>query len=228
MLIIVNKLISKEAVKKLSVLGEVLLFETKEIVEDYLSGHVDLFLVRHGNNIIFAPNTPDYVTDKLRTTQYQLVCGKHSVEKLFPSCAAYNVAASNSLMIHNFKHTDPVLLDNLSELKQINVKQSMSRCSTLILNEDAVITSDAGTVKACEKYGLETLFVDPRDIFLPGQKYGLFGGCCGIYENVVVINGSLNKKTGGGNIREFIEARGSTVVELISGELMDVGSILIV
>ena len=228
MLIIVNKIISKEAFTKLSAFGEVLLFETKGIVDDYLSGHVDLLLVRHDNNIIYAPNTPEYVIEKLRATKYQLVCGKNPVEKEFPKCAAYNVAASDDLLIHNPKHTDPVILDKLSELKQINVKQSMSRCSTLILNEKAVITSDAGTVKSCEKFGVETLFVDPRDISLPGQSYGLLGGCCGIYENVVVINGSLEKKSGGSKIREFIEARGFVTVELTTGKLMDVGSILIV
>jgi len=74
----------------------------------------------------------------------------------------------------------------------------------------------------------EVLYVSPESILLEGFPHGFFGGCCGVWEDKVFVNGSLSLHPDGEKIREFLVSLGYEIVELNEGPLTDVGSIFFI
>jgi hypothetical protein len=70
--------------------------------------------------------------------------------------------------------------------------------------------------------------VSAENILLPGFPHGFFGGCCGVLEDKVFINGSLDQFPEVEKVRQYLEDLGYGIVELAEGPLVDVGSILFV
>jgi hypothetical protein len=74
--------------------------------------------------------------------------------------------------------------------------------------------------------GLECLYVSPGDILLPGFEHGFFGGTCGLFENKLLLLGSLRYFNDGEKIRQFLAKTKMEIIELYDGPLVDGGSIL--
>lgn len=227
MLFIVNKNINDEALRTLRKEGKTVTFYHDNFPYDYLAGHVDLFITGYNKTIVAAPDTPEYLIKTLQENGCKIIKGTNRAVSHFPQCASYNAAVSENLFIHNTRYSDPVLLEQTADKKIISVNQGMTRCSTVIIDEKSVITSDRGIYTAVINNGLDALYTSPDDIILEGQKYGLFGGCCGIFKKTLYINGNLSLKTDGSKIKTFAESRGIKIVELADTPLTDVGSIFI-
>lgn len=116
----------------------------------------------------------------------------------------------------------------LDELHPIHVDQGYCRCNLLALKNDHYITSDPGIYKTLQRLHLNALLVSPEGIHLEGFPHGFFGGCCGVWEEKVFVNGSLNLYKDGDRAREYLDKLGYKIVELYDGPLMDCGSILFV
>ncbi len=222
---IVNDIILPEALDTLEKIATPILFSSKDIAYPSLSGHIDVFLFQHNNTLVAAPNTPSFYLSLFDTHNIGYIFGETPIT--VNNCTAYNVAANNSIALHNFKHTDSVVIKTIKHLNQINCSQAYSRCSTLLL-ENAAITSDKGIEKALIKNNIDTLYVNQKDILLPGHTMGCFGGCCGTTDNTVVINGNLDHHSQGNEIRQFIAKNGYNIIELSNTALLDVGSIFFV
>lgn len=222
---IVNDIILPEALDTLEKIATPILFSSKDIAYPSLSGHIDVFLFQHNNTLVAAPNTPSFYLSLFDTHNIGYILGETPIT--VNNCTAYNVVANNSIALHNFKHTDSVVIKTIKHLNQINCPQAYSRCSTLLL-ENAAITSDKGIEKALIKNNIDTLYVNQKDILLPGHSMGCFGGCCGITDNTVVINGNLDHHSQGNEIRQFIAKNGYNIIELSNTALLDVGSIFFV
>ena len=126
MLFIVNRIISDEAVNRLNQFGEVILFSTSGIVDNYLSGHVDLFFTKIGDRLIYAPNTLEKYINELKRAGVKLEMGKKSVGGDYPDCAIYNAAISGGVVVHKFGITDEVIKLYTQKYLTINVKQGMT------------------------------------------------------------------------------------------------------
>ncbi|OIO34530.1 MAG: hypothetical protein AUJ70_00825 [Candidatus Omnitrophica bacterium CG1_02_40_15] len=115
-----------------------------------------------------------------------------------------------------------------SQTKFIKVKQGYAKCSVIPIDEKHIITSDKGIYDRWDVgNGRDrSLHIRPGYIKLPGYKTGFIGGASGSHKNKIFFTGSLKNHPDGRLIREFIEKRGKKVVELSSGRLYDVGSIL--
>jgi hypothetical protein len=121
----------------------------------------------------------------------------------------------------------------LEDLRPVHVDQGYCRCNLLPLKDDHFITSDIGIFKVLqglrpEPTGLHpyVLYVSPNDILLEGFPHGFFGGCCGVWENKVFINGSLDHFSNGEAVRKYLDKLEYEIIELIYGHLEDIGSIL--
>lgn len=222
---IVNDIILLEALNTLERIATPILFSSKDIAYPSLAGHIDVFLFQHNRSLIVAPNIPSHYLSLFDKYNIEYTFGKSPITQ--NSCTPYNVATNGSIAIHNFKHTDSVVMNNIKHLKHINCTQAYSRCSTLLL-ENAAITSDKSIEKALKQSNINTLYVTQKDIILPGHAMGCFGGCCGVVDNNVVINGSLAHHSQGDDIRQFITLNGYNIIELSNTPLLDVGSIFFI
>jgi len=199
-------------------------FRSKDIVYEAISGHPDVFMHQVNNKLLVSPNLPKKYFNWLKEQQINYRVGRNKLGKKYPDTAYYNVASGDGIFIHKEDITDPILSEELIDYRFIHTNQAYSRCNTLILDAEHIITSDAGLHKSLPK----SLLVNPRGIILPGFINGFFGGCCGIYQKQVYIIGSLKHHPQGDEIRGFIENAGYNIVELYDGPLFDGGGIFFV
>ena len=247
MLIIIDHKISSGAKKKLSRFGELMEIQTHDITYPAISGHPDIFFCQSPGHLFVAPNLPLKYFEVLQNHCIAYITGEQPVGGQYPATARYNAVATEKLLIHNFRHTDPVIKDSIpthrdsipthrdsipvpcsSTLARLQVEQGYTRCNLLPLKDGHFITSDPGIHKVLQGLHPCSLFVNSHKINLEGFPHGFFGGCCGVLESMVFINGSLWYHPDGHKIRDFLESLHYEIIELSDGQLTDVGSVLCV
>jgi hypothetical protein len=235
MMIIVDKRISQLAKERLSSYGELLELKTEGITYPAISGHPDIFFCQSANHLIIAPNLPKQYFDKLAELKIEFIRGEFPVGAEYPASARYNAVATGNYLIHNFRHTDFMITRTLEDLHPLQVDQGYCRCNLLPLKDDHFITSDKGIYKVLSGWspgssGLHphVLYVSPDGILLEGFPNGFFGGCCGVWEEKVFVNGSLKFYKDGGKVRDYLNHLDYKIIELNNGPLTDIGSIIFI
>lgn len=226
MLIIVDYRIHKQALLELEKMGRVVLFRSERL-QGPLEGHADVCIFHNGSETVLAPDAPEYIKQELRKHGITFCTGIKPSGSSHPYTATYNAAGSKGLLIHNMRFTEPKIRSLYPPENIVNVKQGYSRCSTLILNHEAIITSDEGIATSLQRKKKKALLVKSKNITLPGLPYGLFGGCCGIFNNTIYFAGSLSFLEEGEKINDFIHKEGFHIKELLPKIPQDVGGIFI-
>lgn len=198
--------------------------KTEGIVDGPVSNHPDMFMCKLGlanrSPIIRCENPCSELASK------------------YPGDIAYNAACTGKYFIHNLKYTSPKLLDaaknyrhpqTKEELIFVNTKQGYAKCSTVIVDEDSIITYDRGLASSCEEAGMKPeniLLVEPGHVELPGYNTGFIGGTSGRIDKTIYFNGNLSEHPDFERIVEFIEARKLRVKWFEDWPLKDIGSII--
>ncbi len=153
---------------------------------------------------------------------------KELVGSKYPEDCIYNAACTGKYFIHRLDITDPNLLHKAEEMGMImvDVPQGYTKCSTLVVDEKSVITSDQGIRKKCGAAGIDVLGISPGHIELPGFRYGFIGGSSGRIENTIVFEGDITSHPDYRIISEFISSRGLDIAYNKDMPLTDIGSII--
>lgn len=224
MQIIANSFLRPEVKLQLEKLSNLISIKTKNIVYEAISNHPDIFCCQIDDELIVAPNAPQEFIDQLTALNYSF--GIKKLGKKHPETAIYNIVVSDNFLVGNLKIADESILNKALKRKHIHVNQAYTRCNLLPLPGDRFICSDKGIEKELKKYNIECLYVNPENIILKGHKHGFFGGCCGVNDDKVFINGKLNFLPESGEIREFLN--GFEIIELYEGRPEDIGSLFFV
>ncbi len=231
MYVIASATMPEEAKKSLSKMGEVLWLEPSDKAYPSISSHPDIFIFCHNErqceSIVCAENVHIDFPENIDVEK-----GEKPVGKKYPETCHYNAVGVGNILIHNALYTDFAIKNLYGRIStksvQINVNQGYTRCNLLALNESNYITSDLGIKKVLEWYKFNVFYVDPRQIALPGQKYGFFPGCCGLVDDNLVVCGSVSRLKECKELRKFVRRNGMKIIELYNGDLIDVGSIFFV
>jgi hypothetical protein len=78
------------------------------------------------------------------------------------------------------------------------------------------------------KYGLNCLYISPKEILLPGHLHGFIGGCMGVYKNTVFLTGNLKHHPEGKKLDSFLQERNYNIINLYDGKFFDGGGIFFV
>ena len=186
---------------------------SSDIVDPAISNHPDIFLCKMGA----GDGAPIFFAEK------------EDLGRDYPSDVAFNAACTGRYFIHNLSYTNEKLLLAAKEMGMtlIDVGQGYTKCSIVVVAEDAIITYDEGIIRACSKYPeLEVLQVSPGFVRLDGYDTGFIGGCSGRVGNEVHFNGDLFAHPDFQRIVTFIEKRGLTCRWFPDYKLTDIGSIL--
>ena len=189
------------------------LIASNGIVDLPISNHPDIFLCKMG------------ITDDAPV----FAAKEKELGNKYPKDIAFNAACTGKYFIHNLDHTNPKLLQaaKMLGMELIHVRQGYAKCSIVIVNEQSIITYDAGIVKACKAYPqLQVLQVSPGHVLLPGYDTGFIGGASGRIGDEVIFNGNLSAHPDFVHIRQFIEERGLRCTWFPDYPLTDIGSIL--
>lgn len=226
MLIIADSRAPKAAKKKLERLGEVLWLEPQPCAYPAIAAHPDIFFCQIGKTAVAAPNAPQNIVEKLTENALSVSQGKKKIGAKHPETTFYNAVFTDTLFIHHAKLSDESLLARVERRIAVHTPQGYTRCNLMALSETAFLTSDRSIEKALLQQNAEVLFVDPKEILLPGVNHGFIGGCCGMIDRSLVVFGSFDFHSQGAEIRKFIEKQEIDVVELYDGTLWDGGGIL--
>ena len=206
------------------------LIGTSGIVSDPVSDHPDMFMCRLG----VSDDAPviSYFDLLRRYEQTGSDLSGSGYRPLlspgYPSEVAFNAACTGKYFIHNLKYTDPLLLSEAERLgmRAVNVRQGYAKCSTVIVDEDSVITYDNGIASECISAGMNVLRVSSGHVILEGYDSGFIGGASGRIDDMIVFNGDLSSHPDFRSIVNFIEDREIGVRWFEDWSLTDIGTIL--
>lgn len=184
-----------------------------------IAKHPDIFSFSLGEHLIIAPEITEYFNEDLKR---HLIWGKSEIKRQYPDNICYNVARVGRFAIHNTKYTDPVIKEKL-DCHWIHVNQGYTKCNTLIVNEDSLITSDMSIYKETSKEGLNCLLIRPEHIILKGLDYGFIGGASVKIDDEIVFYGNISEHPDFPKIKDFIENR-NLKIKFFEFPLEDIGS----
>lgn len=114
------------------------------------------------------------------------------------------------------------------EYRVVYVQQNYTKCCSIPINQNAVITCDYYVGRTLRMNGYDVLTVkDSDDIGLSGFSNGLLGGCAGMLSDKLLgFTGNLNMYAYGKEIRDFCANYGVDAYSLSSKPMYDYGGIL--
>ena len=227
--VLVDYKISDKSEEMLTKMGIKVLKTAKlDTLYDSVNGHPDMQIHHIGDNVFVCEKTlVDYY--KRLLPDAVIVSGNSCLTSNYPYDIAYNGVSVGSYFFHYLNYTDSKIIEyyRTNGDKLINVKQGYTKCSVAIINENAIITSDAKIAKIAENLGIEALFTENDQITLKGQNCGFFGGICGkLDKNTMMINGNVKKLRNAESLLNFCQKYNVSFKSLNDSIPEDIGSIL--
>lgn len=213
------------------------LIEIKKSTNVYpeISSHVDIFACKIKDKVIVEKSAYKMLKNKLNNDENILISGKTMISYDYPNDIKYNVCIVGNKAIHNFKHTDSKITQELEEnnFEIINVKQGYSNCSIAVIDEKSIILSDRGLYNNLKNSGLDILFLD----YIPdiklfdengeySQKNGFIGGAISKIGDNIVVFGDLDRIDYYCNIRKFIESKNLKIIDFEGLDVVDYGGVI--
>lgn len=199
------------------------------MVDEPLSGHPDIQMFLHDNNLFVHPDIDNLFLKKIENKINIIQCST-KLNRIYPGDIPYNIACAGKTAIHKKASADSTISDYLFEKKidMIETKQGYSKCSTLIVNDQSIITADNSIHKAAVRSGLDSLLIANGFIDLPGYKYGFIGGASGKFNDTIYLTGSINHHPDKERMEKFIESKGMKLNILSNQKIFDAGSIFFI
>ena len=225
--VIVDFRIHKEEKECLVSMGyHLLVCPYSNLLYETVCGHPDMLMHITGNNIIVHQNMNNEFIQHLLSLNYNVYKSSSVLKSKYPYNIGLNSLSIGNLFVHSINFTDTNLLSLVKNKKLVNVKQGYTKCSTCIVNNHAVITSDVSIAKALNVEGIDVLLIPPGDIRLPGLNYGFIGGAAGLIDdNLLAFYGHLDYYLHGKEVLSFLNKHRVEPVFLRNGKLIDRGSI---
>ena len=196
------------------------------LLYEAVCGHPDMLMHISGDNIIVHRDMSSEFTQDLVSLNYEVSRSISTLHSKYPNDICLNALSIDNLFVHSINFTDTTLLSLVKNKKFINVKQGYTKCSTCMVNNKAVITSDISIAKALNAEGVDVLLLPAGDILLPGLDYGFIGGATGLIEdNVLAFYGHLDHYLYGKEVLNFLGKHKVEPMFLRNGKLIDRGSI---
>ena len=195
-----------------------------------VSTHPDMTFCHLGMNYaVVEKNSFKYYNELLKKYDFHIIQGKNYVDPEYPKDIALNCVIINGILFHRLDSTDKAVLEYAYEnsLKLVNVSQGYTKCSTVIIDKNSVITSDEGLFRAYKREGIDALFVSYEGIKLDGYSNGFIGGAGGmISRNTLAFYGNISDYKDYNIINEFLTGKKISVKSLSDSVLYDYGSII--
>ena len=117
-------------------------------------------------------------------------------------------------------------------LESCHVNQGYTKCSSLPLGDQALITSDASIAKCAKEHGIDVLQIQEGHITLPGYDYGFIGGCTSFAPrggmNTVFFCGDILEHPDAHKIESFCDFHNFGIINLFQNRLFDTGTIFMI
>lgn len=198
-------------------------------VDVQISGHPDIQMFQHEKNLFVHPDIDNFFLKKAEKYVNIIICST-PLGRNYPEDIPYNIACVHKTAIHKKESTDKKILEYMAlhNINVINTNQGYTKCSTLIVDEQNIITSDKSIQQAAEKSGINTLLITPGYIDIPGYGYGFIGGASGKFRDTIYLTGSISDHPDRDRIKHFIHSKGLKLKILSNNKIFDAGSIFFI
>jgi hypothetical protein len=200
-------------------------------VDPRIMSHVDLSVFVANDFIVVHKNVYEKIKTQLMShynitwINKHLIQGQSTLGIKYPEDIPFNAVLLKNHFFHKIAKTEEEILKRLP-YRIVNTNQGYTRCSTLKIDEQSVITEDQGLARLYTANGYDVLLIQKGYVELPGFSYGFFGGAGGRIKDDIVFNGSLAHHPDEAAIIRFIDQRGLRIKTLHSSTLQDCGSFL--
>ncbi len=199
-----------------------------------VASHADMLLLTIDNNVFCNKDYYEKNGDifkLIREYGYNIVSLDFEVSNAYPYDVALNQAIIGNHVIGRKESAAVGALEYAlaHQYTYHNVNQGYAKCSTLILNEKAIISADAGIISLAKTLGVNALKIENgvSEITLDGYDYGFIGGASAIYCDKVFFFGNLNLHSNARQIADHCMSNGLFPISLGEEGLCDVGGAII-
>ncbi len=230
--IFVSKLLSPKLQQVLHTIGHVIVIPELEKTYESISSHADiqvailndkLFIDQDSWDNLYKNNSNRLVLNGLKATIITTKLGNR-----YPLSVPFNGKFLDDTWIHHLEYTDKTILEFIEKqnIQCIHTNQGYTGCSLVLLPKKKGITADVGLANSLKLKGYDILTIQEGHIQLEGMSHGFIGGCCGVWNNVVYINGDLLTHPDGQQMYDFITESKLKIEDVKNQPLTDIGSIL--
>lgn len=208
---------------------EVLAVPANPDVDRRLSGHVDLSILKAGEDCLlcapFLKNTT--AVSVLQSRGYRILYTEKQQGSVYPQDAVLNACIFGEYLLWNPKTADS-FISKLSAAKiEISCRQGYSRCCTCVVSDRAIITEDSGIARACRRAGVDVLEITPGYVILDGFPYGFIGGAGFLFHDVLYFTGTVREHPDWDQISDFCASHSVKPKCLTEAPLRDIGGFVI-
>ncbi|MBE6577041.1 MAG: ATP-binding cassette domain-containing protein [Ruminococcaceae bacterium] len=196
-----------------------------------VASHPDMLLFSYAKNIFtwqsYAKEQAE-IFSELEGAGYKVVTIDEIPSDKYPYDVPLNCAVVGEYLIANTK-TMSKKAKSFAEnahLKIIHTNQGYAKCSTCVVSDNAIITSDTSIHALAKKNGISSLLVSSDGVRLDGYDKGFIGGASGSDGQNVFFCGDLTKHPDGKRIVAFCEQHGKKAVSLSREPLYDYGTVI--
>lgn len=196
--------------------------------------HADMQVLRIGQKIVLLKDNDELnnrIIDRIRDNTYEIFYTDSKIENfVYPECVKLNIALVGKNAIGNFRYADSAVSNILSrsEYTAINVKQGYAKCSTAVVEDNAVITSDSSVYKSAIENGIDCLKISQGHIELCERYGGFIGGACFLLDkSTLAFTGDITDHPDYINIKGFCLNYGVRLFSLVHAPLLDVGGVVL-
>ncbi len=225
-LVAISSLATKQ-IEALHNLGiKTILIPPYDKLQKAVNTHADMVLFHRGYDEIILHNYSETLNNDLRNAGFKLKFTTAEVLSKYPNDIQLNSFLFGKYFVGSKAYSKDVAFSDF-DWECINTKQGYAKCSSIILNEKAVITSDLGIQKALQNHGFDSIYVNTKGIALKGYDCGFIGGTCfKIDKDTLVFTGNLTDYHDKDKIFSFCKRHKISVKFLCNEPLIDFGSII--
>lgn len=196
---------------------------------------------KFGYEIIPTKKINTFLEPEQYHADMQILCIKNKVITLddcikkpgknYPENILLNCLYHNNKLYGKLSATDSSVREYCREnnIETVNVNQGYTRCSTLVVNDKAVITADKSIEKGMKNNGVEVLLISAGNIVLEGFDYGFIGGASFSDNNTIYFFGDITKHPDYNKIKEFTSKHNSIIKILCKTQpLTDIGGAVLI
>ena len=128
-----------------------------------------------------------------------------------------------------FNPKTAIKCDFFNKYKCVFTKQGYTKCSTIVISENAYITEDIGIYKALINSGNDCLLIEKGFVELKGHNYGFIGGASVMLKNkILLFFGDITKHKDINKITSFLNKYNVELKYIKDKKLKDIGSGVVV
>ena len=191
-----------------------------------VASHPDMLLWRVGHKIVTYEAYAKIAKDELSSLSalgFELILETELPRASYPYDVRLNCAVVGTHAIANLKYTSEHV--KTSRLSLLHANQGYTKCATVVVSDNAIITSDPSIFDAAKSAGIDALKISEGHVRLDGYGTGFIGGATGVTDDAVLFTGALSSHPDAKKIETFCERHGKHAISLATTPLYDYGTI---